>query len=105
MADRYDRRAIAYICQAIEGVGALCLCIGAWHGWSDATLIFAVAGAARAFESPSMAALLPNLVPRSQLRQATAWSTSANQTAMILGPALGGLLYGLGALTVYCAAR
>ncbi len=51
-----------------------------------------------------MAALLSNLVPRSQLQQATAWSTSANQTAMILGPAMGGLLYGFGALTV-CTAR
>jgi MFS family permease len=106
VADRYDRRKIAYICQTIEGVGALCLCIGAWHGWQTATPIFAIAaitGAARAFESPSMAALLPNLIPRAQLQQATAWSTSANQTAMILGPALGGLLYGFGALTVYSA--
>ncbi len=66
-------------------------------------VIAAVAGSARAFESPSMAALLPNLIPRAQLQYATAWSTSANQTAQILGPAMGGLLYGLGALTVYGA--
>jgi MFS family permease len=106
VADRYDRRTIAYVCQAIEGVGALLLCAGAWHGWSSVAPIYAIAtvtGAARAFESPSMAALLPNLIPRSQLQQATAWSTSANQTAMILGPAMGGLLYGLGALVVYGA--
>ncbi|SAL26078.1 major facilitator transporter [Caballeronia terrestris] len=104
VADRYDRRTIAFVCQMIEGVAALVLCVGAWHGWQSAGLIYAIAmitGAARAFESPSMAALLPNLIPRTQLQHATAWSTSANQTAQILGPALGGLLYGIGALSVY----
>ncbi|WP_208601530.1 MFS transporter [Caballeronia fortuita] len=106
VADRYDRRVIAYVCQSIEGVAALVLCLGAWHGWHDVAPIYAIAaitGAARAFESPSMAALLPNLVARNQLQHASAWSTSANQTAQILGPAMGGVLYGLGALTVYGA--
>ncbi|QIE23027.1 Enterobactin exporter EntS [Caballeronia sp. SBC2] len=106
VADRYDRRTIAFVCQAIQGVAALTLCIATWRGMTSQGLIYliaAVAGSARAFESPSMAALLPNLIPRAQLQYATAWSTSANQTAQILGPAMGGLLYGLGALTVYGA--
>ncbi|SOE82349.1 Transmembrane secretion effector [Caballeronia arationis] len=104
VADRYDRRTIAFVCQGIEGLAAITLCVGAWHGLQSPALIYAIAtitGAARAFESPSMAALLPNLVPRTQLQHATAWSTSANQTAQILGPAMGGLLYGLGASSVY----
>jgi MFS family permease len=106
VADRYDRRTIAFICQAIQGIAALTLCIATWRGVPSQGLIYlvaAIAGSARAFESPSMAALLPNLIPRAQLQYATAWSTSANQTAQILGPAMGGLLYGLGALTVYGA--
>ncbi|CAN7238166.1 MFS transporter [Caballeronia sp. LjRoot34] len=106
VADRYDRRTIAFICQAIQGVAALTLCVATWRGITSQGLIYliaAIAGSARAFESPSMAALLPNLIPRAQLQYATAWSTSANQTAQILGPAMGGLLYGLGALTVYGA--
>ncbi|WP_213762648.1 MFS transporter [Caballeronia sp. dw_19] len=106
VADRYDRRTIAFICQAIQGVAALTLCVATWRGITSQGLIYliaAIAGSARAFESPSMAALLPNLIPRAQLQFATAWSTSANQTAQILGPAMGGLLYGLGALTVYGA--
>jgi len=105
-ADRYDRRTIAYVCQTIEGIAALVLCFGAWRGWDHVGPIYAIAmitGAARAFESPSMAALLPNLVARNQLQHASAWSTSANQTAQILGPAMGGLLYSLGASTVYGA--
>ncbi|SAL48036.1 major facilitator transporter [Caballeronia telluris] len=104
VADRYDRRTIAFVCQFLQGLAALTLCVGAWHGLQSPALIYAIAtitGAARAFESPSMAALLPNLVPRTQLQHATAWSTSANQTAQILGPAMGGLLYGLGASSVY----
>lgn len=106
VADRYDRRTIAFVCQAIQGVAALTLCIATWRGITTQGLIYliaAIAGSARAFESPSLAALLPNLIPRAQLQYATAWSTSANQTAQILGPAMGGLLYGLGALTAYGA--
>lgn len=104
VADRYDRRTIAFVCQAIQGMAALTLCIVTWRGAIGVTLIYtlaAIGGAARAFESTSMAALLPNLIPRAQLQFATAWSTSANQTAQILGPAMGGLLYGLGSLLVY----
>jgi MFS family permease len=106
VADRYDRRTIAFVCQAIQGMAALTLCIATWRGVPSQGLIYliaAIAGSARAFESPSMAALLPNLIPRAQLQYATAWSTSANQTAQILGPAMGGLLYAFGALTVYGA--
>jgi MFS family permease len=104
VADRYDRRTIAFVCQAIQGVAALTLCVATWRGLTSVSLIYvlaAVGGSARAFESPLMAALLPNLIPRAQMQPATAWSTSANQTAQILGPAMGGLLYGVGALTVY----
>jgi MFS family permease len=46
-------------------------------------------------------ALLPAVVPRAALQQATAWSASANQSAQIVGPALAGLLYALGPAVVY----
>ncbi len=53
-------------------------------------------GAAQAFERPAMAALLPAIVPQEQLQSAIATATWIMQTAMIIGPALGGLLYGFG---------
>jgi predicted MFS family arabinose efflux permease len=56
----------------------------------------AAIGAARAFESPSTQALVPGLVEDAKVPQAIAWSASANQTASIVGPALGGLLYVFG---------
>ena len=53
--------------------------------------------AARAFESPTLSALMPGLVAPTDLQRASAWSASANQTATIVGPAGGGLLYAVGA--------
>ena len=55
----------------------------------------AASASARAFEWPTMAALLPSLVQRGMLPVATAWATTANQLAQIGGPALGGFLYAL----------
>jgi MFS family permease len=52
-------------------------------------------GAVQAFERPTMAALLPNIVPTVLLQKAVAGSTSMTQTALIIGPSVGGLLYGI----------
>ncbi|HKT99333.1 MAG TPA: MFS transporter [Paraburkholderia sp.] len=106
VADRYDRRRIAAVCQGIECAAALAFACGTYGGWLSAPVIYALAacvGAARAFESPAISSLLPAVVPRAQLPKATAWATSAGQTAQIVGPALGGLLYGVGAGPAYLA--
>ncbi|HEM7850894.1 MFS transporter [Burkholderia multivorans] len=100
VADRFDRRRIATICQSVEALAAGVFLLGAAQGWLAAPGVYALAaivGTARAFESPSVSSLLPAVVPRAELPRATALSTSANQAAQILGPAFGGLLYGLGA--------
>lgn len=104
VADRYDRRLVARICQGAEGAGAALLALGSVGGWLNKELLLAmvfVMGAARAFEGPTMQALLPGLVPSPLLPRALAWSASAHQTATIIGPALGGLLYVAGPATVY----
>ncbi len=106
MPDRYDRRRIAAICQTLEALAAAVFLIGTLGGWLSAPVIYVLAalvGATRAFESPSISSLLPSVVPRSELPRATAWSTSAGQAAQILGPAAGGLLYGVGPTAVYLA--
>ncbi len=106
VADRYDRRRIAAVCQSIECGAALLFALGTFGGWLSAPVIYGLAacvGAARAFESPAVSSLLPGVVPRAQLPNATAWAASANQTAQIVGPALGGLLYGVGAGPAYLA--
>ena len=100
VADRYDRRRIVAACQLIEIVTSLTLAVGTATGWLGVHGIFAVVavvGATRAFESPTLAALMPGLVRDDQFQQASAWAASANQTASIIGPAFGGLFFALGA--------
>jgi MFS family permease len=107
VADRYDRRRIAAVCQAVEAAATCALALGSGAGWLDSRRILAVVfviGTARAFEMPNMHALVPNLVAPSLIPRAAAWSSSASQTATILGPALGGLLYVAGPATAYAAA-
>jgi Major Facilitator Superfamily. len=103
-ADRYDRRTIARTCQFIEALAAAALVLGSHYHWlgKEALLaVMCVIGSARAFEYPTMHALVPRLVPREHLPRALALSASANQTATIVGPAIGGLLYAAGVTTVY----
>ena len=107
VADRYDRRLIVRLCQIVEGLAAAALAFGSLSGWQSKESILAVvfiAGAARAFEAPTIHALVPGLVPPQLLPRAVAWSASAHQTATILGPALGGLLYTAGPTAAYATA-
>ncbi len=104
VADRFDRRWIAALCQLLEAAAAAYLLIGSIAGWlgrNEILLAAAVIGACRAFEGPAMTSLLPQLVPKPMLQQAIAWSTSAGQSAQIIGPSLGGVLISLGPGFVY----
>ena len=103
-ADRFDRRRIAAICQVIETLGAAALAAGSLLHLLTPALIYAVVvllGAARAFEMPAVQALLPTLVPVAVFPRAAALYSSLFQTVTIVGPSLGGLLYGLGAALPY----
>ncbi|MFI5339473.1 MAG: MFS transporter [Candidatus Methylomirabilales bacterium] len=104
VVDRYDRRLVARTCQLVEALAAGTLALGSASGWLNRESLLAivfVVGAARAFEMPTMQALVPGLVPARLIPPAIAWAASAGQTATILGPALGGLLYAAGPTTVY----
>jgi MFS family permease len=104
VADRYDYRHILLVCQSAEAIAAAFLAAGSLMGWLDPWAIYAVTalvGAARAFEIPTMVAIIPALVPRPLVPAATAWFTSANQAGQIVGPILGGLLYAFGPAAVY----
>jgi MFS family permease len=104
VADRYDRRLVVRIAQLVEAVAAIALAIGSVEHRLGIPAIFAilfVAGTARAFELPTMHALVPGLVPAPLFSRAVAGSTSASQAAIVLGPAIGGLLYIAGPTVVY----
>lgn len=107
VADRFDRRRIALACQIIEAFVAAFLALGIVMGWLTVPLIFAavaVLGACQAFERPTMAALLPGIVPKELLQPAVAVSTSFMQAAFILGPSVGGLLYGISPVAPFAVA-
>ncbi len=59
---------------------------------------------ARAFFGPAAASLVANLVPAEDFANAVAWNSSAWQTATIVGPVAGGLLYGLSPEAAYAIA-
>ena len=76
VADRYDHRVILMVCQAGEAIAAAVLALGTAMGWLDPLAIYvviALVGAARAFEIPTMVAIIPALVPRPLVPAATAW--------------------------------
>ncbi|MCQ6282504.1 MFS transporter [Bacillus sp. EB600] len=107
IADRFDRRRIVFLCLLIESLTAALLLIGSLGGWlgrEQILLLAAILGACRAFEGPTSSSLLPQLVQKKILQQAISVSTTAGQTAQILGPALGGLLYSIGPASVYSTA-
>ena len=105
--DRYDRRIIYGITLVVQGLAAGVLAAGSRGHWLGVPGIFAVAavmGAARSFQGPANQALLPTLVPEPLLPKAIAWATAAFQTASIVGPTIGALLYGFGPAVPYAVA-
>lgn len=104
VADRYDRRKVAAICQTLQAIVALVLVVASSTGSVSREMIFILAfclGGARSFEMPTTQALLPNIVPPGLFPRAVAASASAMQTATIVAPALGGFLYAFGSVWVY----
>jgi MFS family permease len=95
-ADRYDRRLIVRGAQCIHALAAIMITVALLAGALTRELLFGAVfliGCARAFELPTAHSLVPALVPAPMIARAVAVWTSANQVAVICGPALGGLLY------------
>jgi MFS family permease len=95
-ADKFERKRVVQLCQLAEAATALFLCWGSYGGWLTGVHIYIatfVLGIAGAFESPTIAALLPLIAPQGSLQRATALSSAAAQVATITGPALGGIAY------------
>jgi MFS family permease len=98
VADRYDRRLIVRAAHSVYAAAALMITAAFVTGMLSRDLLFTavfVIGCARAFELPTAHALAPTLVPQSLISRAVAAWTSANQAAVICGPALGGLIYAI----------
>lgn len=107
VADRFGRRLVMALSAALEAGCALALLVLSFRGLAGPLPIFAVLaafGVVRAFFGPASSSLVANLVPPEDFANAIAWNSSAWQTATIVGPVAGGLLYGLAAEASYGAA-
>lgn len=104
VADKIDRRWIARGAVALEAGCAITLGLLTWNGAISLPALFAVAallGVARAFASPALQALAPNLVPIAVLPAAIAMSALSWQVGSVLGPAVGGILYDIDPVIPY----
>ncbi len=96
VADRFERRVILLFCHAAMAALSTSLLLLARSGVTHVGPIYAVLvgiGVARAFLGPANQSILPTLVPVEHFGNAVAWGSSFWQTAMVLGPTLGGVLY------------
>jgi MFS family permease len=96
-ADRIARQRILQTCYAGFSVCSLLLLAFTLRGATSVYPIYAALllnGGVRAFNAPAAQAFLPLLVPQEQFPNAVAWSASVFQTATVVGPMIGGLVYG-----------
>jgi MFS family permease len=100
-ADRVARQAILKVCYSGFALCAVALLAFSLHGITSIWPIYAVLlanGVIRAFQGPAGQAFLPQLVAPEHFPNAVTWGSSFFQTATILGPIAGGLIYGLASI-------
>ena len=94
LADRADRKKIVIGAQIVFIMMSLSLAAVSWRA-GPVFIVYAillVRGVAQAYNNPARSALLPRLVPVEVFGNAVTWSSSAFQTAAVVGPAIGGLV-------------
>ena len=94
-ADRRDRRKVLIVTQAAMTVVAVLLAVLTFLDRDRLWLIYllnALQAAASAFDGPSRSAYIPRLVPASDLPAAITLNLTIFQSALIVGPALAGVV-------------
>ena len=104
IADKFNRRVVMALCLALEAVCAGALILFTLSSptkvW-PVFIILAVLGVARAFLNPAADALAPNLLPRAAIAHGISLNSMSWQIGNIVGPVMGGLLYGISGAAAY----
>jgi MFS family permease len=102
LADRMDRRRLLLASQVVQAGTSACLVLGAVAGSPPVALLYliaAVASGASAVDRPTRAAMVPALVGPERLRSAISFNYGLVQVAMVVGPAIGGIVIAAAGLT------
>jgi MFS family permease len=100
-ADRYDRRLIMLLAQALSLIVSIPLVFGFHSVPVIYSCLFLIASA-RTFQGPARGAMIRQIVPAELVGNAVTWSSSTQEISSVSGPALAGLLLALaGSRTVY----
>src|ERR1044071_9294500 len=98
IADRFSRRKVMLISQWVQMILAFVLAlliftksVKIWH----ILLMSFLTGTAQSFSGPAYASLLPLLVKREDVPNAVAMNSIQFNLARVIGPALGGVVYGV----------
>jgi MFS family permease len=106
LADRFDRRLTMIICDIVRAVLLAVLAVlivARLASWPVVMVVSVIAGGAGAIFTPAAAAALPGIVPDAQLEEAWAATEARTYAASLAGPALGGVLFGLGRAVPFAA--
>jgi MFS family permease len=106
LTDRFDRRLTMITCDTIRAaVMALLVALILLHmaSWPVVMVVSVIDGGANVLFDPSATAALPVIIADSQLEEAWAATEARSYGASLVGPALGGLLFGLGSAVPFLA--
>ncbi|HET8844882.1 MAG TPA: MFS transporter [Ktedonobacteraceae bacterium] len=98
LIDRWDRRWTMILCDAGRAVVLASLPLALWGGWLTLLQLYLVSlieGVLFVFFDLAQVACLPRVVAKEQLSAATAQNEVTDGIVTLLGPSLGGLLYGI----------
>jgi predicted MFS family arabinose efflux permease len=106
IADRLKRQYIlgfSYACQAVCAILLIDALDEASPNMHLAYVILFTLGTLRAFSQPAQGSILPNVVPPEHFSNAVAWSSSAHQLSVVIGPVIAGALLVIGARETFIA--
>ena len=104
VADRIARQKImaaSYVLQAICAYVLMVVLSDARPSMSVVYVLLFLLGTARAFSQPAQQSILPTIVPAHHFSNGVAWSSSAHQLSVVIGPMIAGWLLLLGADVVF----
>jgi len=108
LADRFERKRIAVYSNFVLILCSFLLFLFtldgqkflSTYGAGPIYYVIILSGIARGFIGPSIFAFMTQIVPKDLYPESAAWSGTSFQIGSVLGPALGGLVYGFYGVTV-----